>query len=240
MKVNLLGVKFDQLNLEQAAAAIEKMIQTGGFHQIGTMNPEYLVRAQDDRKLAQAIAKMDLILADGIGIVLGARLKGLGRLYRIRGGDLVEKLAAVCAEKGYKIGLVGGERGVAEKALEALQKKYPRLEGSHSSEVCESNPRRWDGIKEKPRILLTALSFKGPVWIENLRKHDLDLVALEAGGVFNYLAGKSRHPPKIISRAGLEWLWRLFWEPWRVKRQLALLKFLYLLFFSHTKKPENS
>ena len=129
MKVNLLGVEFDQLSLEQAAVAIEKMIQAGGFHQVGTMNPEYLVRAQDDKKLAQAIVKMDLILADGIGIVLGARLKGLGRLYRIRGGDLVEKLAALCAKKGYKIALVGGEPGVAKKALAGLQQKYPGLEG---------------------------------------------------------------------------------------------------------------
>jgi len=233
MKLNLLGVEFDQLSLEQAAAAIEKMIKVGGFHQIGTMNPEYLVRAQTDKKLAQAIVKMDLILADGIGVVLGAKLKGLGQLHRIRGGDLVEKLAAVCAENGYKIGLIGGKRGVAKKALEALQQKYPGLEGSHSSEVCESNPRRWDGV------LLTALSFKGPVWIESLRQNNPNLVALEVGGVFNYLAGKSRQPPKIISRAGLEWLWRLFWEPWRLKRQFSLIKFLCLLFFSHTQKPEN-
>ena len=216
MKIKILGVWFDRVGLEEAVKRIDQLIQTGGFHQAGTMNPEYLVRAQKDKRLASAIKKMALIVPDGVGIILAARFKGLGRLERIRGGDLVEALARLAAEKGYKIALVGGERGVAEKALTALQQKYPGLH-------VITSPR------SDYQILFTALGFKGPVWIENLRKQNLNLVALEVGGVFNYLAGKSRQPPRLIIRAGLEWFWRLFWEPWRIKRQLSLLRFLFLV-----------
>lgn len=230
MKVNILGVNFDSVNLDEVVEKIEAMIKKGGFHQVGTINPEYVVKAQDSKQLKEVIAKMHLVVPDGIGIILAAKIKKLGSLNRVRGGDLVEKLAEVCAQKGYKIGLVGGEKGIAKKALAVLKKKFPGLRGF-------AEPSHLRGVKrieeEKPQILLTALSFKGPVWIESLPRtlkgKVWGLVGIEVGGVFNYLAGKSKKPPKIIQKIGLEWLWRLFWEPWRIKRQLVLLKFLFLL-----------
>jgi len=225
MKVNLLGVKFDQVSLPQAVEKIEALIKKGGFHQVGTMNPEYVVKAQENQQLKKAIAKMDLIVPDGVGIIWASKLKGKRGLTRIRGGDLVANLANLCQKKGYKIALVGAERGVAQKALLVLKKRYPRLSGFALSEPDIKIIK-----KEKPKVLLTALSFKGPVWLESLRKENLSLVCLEVGGVFNYLAGKSKLPPKLIQQIGLEWFWRLINEPWRFKRQLKLIKFLWLVF----------
>ena len=232
MKVNILGINFDSVSLDEVMIKIEGMIKKGGFHQCGTINPEYVVKAQDSKQLMRVIAKMDLVIPDGVGIVLAARLKNIGKLRRIRGGDLVEKVAALSAEKGYKLGLVGGEKGVAQKALGILKKKYPGLQG-----FADSEPRIEKIEKEKPQVLLTALSFKGPVWIESLRQKDFSLVGIEVGGVFNYLAGKSKFPPQIIQKIGLEWFWRLFWEPWRFKRQLSLLKFFFLVFSLDSQKP---
>lgn len=237
MKVNILGINFDAISLSETVEKIETMIKKGGFHQVGTINPEYVVKAQDSKQLMRVIAKMDLVVPDGIGIILAARIKRLGKLTRIRGGDLVERLAELSEDKGYRIGLVGGEKGVAQKALKALKKKFPRLEGfadsarrQHLRGVCIK--------KEKPQILLAALGFKGPVWIEGLRKCHLDLVGIEVGGVFNYLAGKSKKPAVIIQKIGLEWLWRLITEPWRWKRQLSLVKFLFLV-FQEAIKPRS-
>ncbi len=236
MKVNLFGVEFDQVTLTEAVSRIDKMIQTAGFHQVATMNPEYLVRAREDQRLALAIAKMDLVVADGVGVTLASRLKGFGRLERIRGGDLVEALAELSVKKGYKVGLIGAGRGVGQRALTVLQKKHPGLQGF-------SHPTRFGAIrlmkKEKPQIVLTALGFQGPVWLEKLREEKLNLVGLEVGGVFNYLAGISRRPGRIITGAGLEWLWRLVWEPWRVRRQLALLKFLRFALILKPQQPKD-
>lgn len=266
MKVNILGIKFDCLSLAAVCGKIEAMIEKGGCYQVGTMNPEYVVRVQDNKQLARAISRMSLVVPDGMGIIWAAKLKKLGRLKRIRGGDLVEVLAEICARKGYKIGLVGGERGVAQKALRVLQKKYPGLQGfadsgpmiiaAHDAFSCSGefasdvaselssqcaenghlaalNEKIIKKIqKEKPQVLLTALSFKGPVWtdqlLSKLKKKKISLVAFEVGGVFNYLTGKSRVPPKIIKEIGLEWFWRLVTEPWRWKRQLSLVRFLFL------------
>lgn len=242
MKVNLLGVEFDQVTLAEAVNRIDEMIQTSGFHQVATMNPEYLVRAQEDQRLKQAINKMDLVVADGIGIILVARWfvrqptdRSTG-WRRIRGGDLVEALAEISVQKGYKIGLIGAGRGVGQRALTVLQKKYPGLQGfSHSTRFGAIRLMK----KEKPQIVLTALGFQGPVWLEKLRQEKLNLVGLEVGGVFNYLAGISRRPPRIITGTGLEWLWRLVWEPWRLKRQLKLLKFLRLVLSVDSQQPKD-
>lgn len=236
MKVNLLGINFASVSLDEAVGKIETMIKRGGFHQVGTINPEYVVKAQTIKQLMKAIAKMALVVPDGVGIVWAAKIKKLGQLERIRGGDLVERLAHLCAKRGYKIGLVGGEKRVSKKALSSLQKKFPGLKGFAISEPSFTRIQ-----KEKPQILLTALGFKGPIWLESL-PHTLKgkvrgLVGIEVGGVFNYLAGKSRRPPIIIQKMGLEWLWRLFWEPWRIKRQLNLIKFLFLFFCLKAKKP---
>ena len=245
MKVNILGINFDQIDLDGAAKKIEALIREGDCHQVGTINPEYVVKAWENKQLLKAITKMALVVPDGIGIVLAA----LGKLNRVKGGDLVEKIAALCAEKGDKIGLVGGEEGIAQEALLALVEKFPGLMGFSDSgprdveeETREEKRRIVIKIrKERPKILLTAFGFQGPIWIDQLlgelKKRDISLVALEVGGVFNYLAGKAKRPPKIIQKIGLEWLWRLFWEPWRLKRQMALLKFFFLLFQLHPQKP---
>lgn len=226
--VNVLAINFDNVDLSETIERIGEMIEKRGCYQIGTLNPEYVVQAQTSKQLMRVIAKMSLVVPDGIGIILAAKIKGLGKLERIRGGDLVEKLAELCVKKKYKIGLVGGERGVAQKAFEALQKKFPGLKGFAQLEM------RFESIeKEKPQVLLTALSFQGPIWIDQLltklKKKEISLVALEVGGVFNYLAGKAKKPPKIIERIGLEWLWRLITEPWRWRRQLSLMRFVWLV-----------
>ncbi len=231
-KVNILGINFDRIGLNGTVKKIEKMISKGGCHQVGTINPEYVIKAQDSKQLMKVIAKMELVVPDGIGIVLAARLKGLARLERVRGGDLVERLASLCARKGYKIGLVGAEEGVGRQALAVLKRRLSGLKGFAISEPDIERIK-----KEKPQVLLTALSFKGPIWIEGLRKTRLSLVGIEVGGVFNYLAGKAKQPPKIIQKIGLEWLWRLITEPWRWRRQLNLIKFLFLLFLLEPKEP---
>lgn len=237
-RVNILGANFDQVGLEGSVEKIQDLIKKGGCHQVGTLNPEYIVKAQTSKQLVKVIAKMNLVVPDGVGIVWAAKIKRLGRLKRVRGGDLVEKLAELCQRKRYKIALFGGGKGVAQKALVVLQKRYPGLQGFADEGPPQGvNLAHLRGV----RLLLTALSFKGPIWIDRLlgrlKKKKISLVALEVGGVFNYLAGRTKRPPRIIQKIGFEWLWRLFWEPWRLKRQLSLLKFLFLLLRLDPKKP---
>lgn len=79
-------------------------------------------------------------------------------------------------------------------------------------------------------ILFVAYGFpKQEEWIyKNLP--DLPVkVAMGVGGAFDYISGRVPRAPKFVRAIGLEWLFRLLVQPWRWKRQLALVKFVLLI-----------
>lgn len=249
-KIEILGVKFAKINLEGSLKKISDFVEKGSDHQVMTLNPEYLVRAKEDYQLKQTIANSSLIVVDGTGIILaswliylkswfgGKKVERLTFRERVSGGELVEALARLAAKEGWKIGLVGGAPGVAEKALLELGANlkgfaHPGPENVRR-ETKEGHRQILTLIKQQyPRILFTSFGFYGPIWIDKLltelRSRGGSLVAIEVGGVFNYLAGKSKRPPEFIKRIGLEWLWRLMTERWRIRRQLKLLKFVWMV-----------
>lgn len=121
---------------------------------IYTPNPEIINYAQNDDKFKKIVNSAQITIPDGIGVVLAMkRLAGLS-IERIAGADLMENLTNISAEKGARIGLIGGEAGVALDVLKCLQKKYPGLEavvvGEPNIEVKEVSGIRYQvlGIKE--------------------------------------------------------------------------------------------
>lgn len=281
--VPIFGVHFAKIDLKKAVKKVKHWVEKGGRYQVTTLNPEYLLRVQEDQALRQVVDKADLVVADGTGIILASWLidirsrivgifrSGIGEkktplvLFfknRITGGDLVEALARLAAQESWKVGLIGGAPGVADKALIGLKNLvlYSPLKSSKILSnligFADSGPenvkkqtreefRRIKQLlfKERPQILFTSFGFYGPIWIEKalkaLQNRGKSLVAIEVGGVFNYLAGLSSRPPKLIRQIGLEWLWRLIHEPWRIKRQMKLLKFVWLVVKSQFQKESE-
>lgn len=169
---------------------------------------------------------------------------------RVLGIDLMEALCKLSAEKGFVVGFLGGAKGVAEKCAECLLKKYPNLKISFASgdiEVnkqgreVESSNKNQELSKKKldskflilpSDILFVAFGhIKQEKWIaDNLDKIPIH-VAMGVGGAFDYLSGSVPRAPKWIRDLGFEWLFRLFVQPRRIKRQFSLLKYLYLLWY---------
>lgn len=82
----------------------------------------------------------------------------------------------------------------------------------------------------KPDILLVAYGAPWQEkWLWNNRSMLNAKILMGVGGAFDYLTGKSMLPPIWVEQAGLEWLWRLVNEPWRWRRQINLVKFVYLV-----------
>ena len=84
--------------------------------------------------------------------------------------------------------------------------------------------------KIKPDLLFVALGHgKQEKWIaKNLPKLKVK-VAMGVGGALDYIAKPWLRAPRLLQALGLEWLWRLALQPWRVRRQLSLVKFLWLV-----------
>ena len=146
---------------------------------------------------------------------------------RVTGSDLIWKIARLSEQKNCSIYLLGAEEGVAQKAAEKLKEKYKNLKiaeaelGMKNTEFRIENPELVNRInRRQPDILLVAFGHpKQEKWIAgNLSKLENVKVAIGVGGAFDFIAGKAKRAPRILRKLGLEWLFRLFIEPWRAGR----------------------
>lgn len=218
MKVEILGVKIDNLAMGKALRKIEGFLTDGRQHYIVTPNPEFLVLAQKDERFRRILNQADLAVPDGMGLIFASWFLGRPLKHRINGTDLMEKICQKAAQKKWPVFLMGGQPGVAEKAGENLRKKYLGL--------------KIGTVSEGQSLLFVALGApKQEKWIaKNLKKMPSIKLTMGVGGAFDFVAGQVPRAPKLLRAIGLEWLWRFFCQPWRIKRIFkAVIVFPYLV-----------
>jgi N-acetylglucosaminyldiphosphoundecaprenol N-acetyl-beta-D-mannosaminyltransferase len=194
---------------------------------ITTPNPEIIMYARNHPEFRKIMNEADLALPDGVGVSLALRLMGRGRIPRVTGAEMLEKVCGRLAKSTNSVGFFGGYGDVAKVTSECLQKKYSGLKVAYANEGWNEAMIQGKHID----FLFVAMGFpKQEEWIyENLKKTPVE-VAMGVGGVFDFISGKVPRSPKLLRRAGFEWLFRLIVQPWRVKRQLALISFMLLVF----------
>lgn len=231
-RVEVLGVGVDPMTYEGALAQIQSFVQKGGVHQVVTVNPEFIMRAQSDESFRRVLNGADLALADGIGVVWTARLLGHRLPERVAGSDLIPLIAQRAAEVGWRLYFLGAPPGVAEQAAHTLRKRHPGLQvagiyaGSPAPEMEKAIVERIRAAR--PDILFVA--YGAPAqdrWIARNLSHLGVPVAMGAGGAFDFIAGRAKRAPRWVQRLGLEWLHRLIRQPWRWRRMLALPRFAW-------------
>lgn len=230
---------------------------------IVTPNPEQIVLATQDSWFSEFINRADVALPDGIGVLLAAAIqvktasdKNLPRITsRIAGVDFMGSLVAVSAKQPVRIGLIGGSNDLAVKALECLNEEHPKLTGwaiggpellYRGNGIFEApDASCWSRIADKVIESKTSVVFVGlgapkqEYAIEKItsaltQKHvAFPVVCMAVGGSFAMITKKLRRAPLFIRSIGFEWFWRLLQEPWRWKRQLALLRFIWLVCKAH-------
>ncbi len=220
-----------------------------------TVNPEILMLAINNSDYLNVLKSANLALPDGVGIILAGIVFGHPFKERVTGVDLMERLCEEVSKQPITVGFLGGKQNVAERTAERLVKKYPGLRVAFATEewpksrssfsvsrpVSESsNVKRKTIRASKPLDLadkqmsadILFVAFGPPKqekWIsENLPNLDVR-VAIGVGGAFDFISGKVRRAPKWVRNLGLEWLFRLIIQPWRAKRQTALVKFIFLV-----------
>lgn len=245
--VYVLGVRVDRIGQQQALDAMERMIAEyragegeegregeldAGMtcRQIITVNPEFVMAAQQNAAFRAAINGAALVLADGTGVVWAARYLGQPVPERVTGVDTLPLLAQRCAEHGYRVYLLGAAEGVAELAAARLRELAPGLEiaGTYAGSPARDEE---EAIIERVRAAqadVLCVAYGAPaqdVWIQrNLARLPV-AIALGVGGAFDFLAGRQKRAPKVMQKLGIEWVYRLYREPWRWKRMLALPRF---------------
>lgn len=163
-----------------------------------------------------------------------------GNTYKTTAGtDLMEKLIKLSEEKGYRTAFLGASKEVAVKLFQCLSQKYPKLKiliCSGNIKVNKEGDSHFDTAKlkhsltEKIDIMFIAFGhIKQEKWInKNLPKLNTK-VMVGVGGAFDYLSGSVPRAPKIIRSLGMEWIFRLAVQPWRIKRLWKLPYFVYMV-----------
>jgi N-acetylglucosaminyldiphosphoundecaprenol N-acetyl-beta-D-mannosaminyltransferase len=213
--------------MEAALGRAREFIAEGSPHMIVTSDATGVIRAQEDAELRAIMDEADLVTADGQGVVLAARLLNVPIRERVSGVDMVQRLCELATEAGRSVFLLGGAEGVAEAAAEKLAAAVPglRLAGvQHGYFTPEEEPAVIERIRRaEPAVLFVAFGIpKQEKWI---RAHMEELgvpVCIGVGGSFDVISGRLKRAPAWMRRCGLEWLFRVIQEPWRLPRLKAL------------------
>ncbi len=224
----ILGVAFDAISEEEAAGALYERISGRSGDSapalLVTPNSAIVMKVKKgDSRLAKCLAEADISLPDGSGILSAARRAGVPLNSRATGIGAAERLLEKLAESGGSVFIFGGKPGVAERAAEALAAKYPGLTiagTEHGYHPEEEYPETAEKIAAaRPDFVAVCLGSPRQEYFlcEYLARTRGAGAAAALGGSADVWAGKVGRCPASLSRAGLEWLYRMIRQPSRIR-----------------------
>ena len=234
----VLGVRVDDVTFAETLDLCAEAIARREPLLIATVNTEFVMAARSDGEFREVLDRAGLVVPDGIGQIVAARLTGHRLREHVRGTDLVERLAERGAREGYRFFFLGGRGGVAEAAAASLASRYPSLQIAGCYEGLADpvdDAQTTAAVRAAGPVDVLLVAYGAPKqekWLaRNLAALDVP-VGIGVGGVFNFFAGRTPRAPLWMRRLELEWLHRLLTQPWRWRRQLALPRFALLVLAS--------
>lgn len=234
--VEIVGINIDNVNFAEAEDRLLEFLHQDELKMVFTPNSEMLVDAVKDPGFAEILNSGDLVIPDGIGVVISSRFYGTPVKEKVPGCELMNSLIDIAYKDKKSIYFLGGKPGVAEEASQKLQQKYPGLNiaGFHNGYFDEDEEKSIidDIIDKKPDIIFVALGApKQEKWIYQNRHRFAAKIAMGVGGSLDIIAGRAQRAPEFYQKTGLEWFYRLMKEPKRFFRMLKLPKFILLAYY---------
>lgn len=238
-KIKIFGVNICNLDFDETITIIKDFLKEDKPHAIVTPNTEIVMDAKKNKKLRNIINNEDLSIPDGIGLIYGSRIKKIPLKERVTGFDVSMKLLDIAEEYNYSVYLLGTKEEIVRKAFYNLKNDRPNLnlvgyhngffKGAHLG--LENEEEENEIIEEinrlKPDIIFLGLGYPKQELFINANKNRLNTkVIIGNGGVIDIIAGVNKRAPEIFIKLNLEWFYRLITNPSRIKRQLAIPKFL--------------
>jgi N-acetylglucosaminyldiphosphoundecaprenol N-acetyl-beta-D-mannosaminyltransferase len=188
-----------------------------------------VMEGHDDRAFQRLVNEADLTTPDGMPLVWGLRLLGLGQAQRVYGPDLTPHLLAEAARRGVPVGFYGGEPAVLDRLLAVARTRFPGLRVVYACAPpfralsAEEDAAIVEAINASgARLLFVGLGCpKQERWMAAHRAR-VNAVLLGVGAAFDFLAGVKPQAPRWLQERGLEWAFRLVCEPRRLWRRYAV------------------
>ena len=230
MKTDVLGVKYDNVTMEEALEIGRQLLQGEKAAYCVTPNAEMAYEALHDAEFCALLNGADLVLPDGAGVVLGAKILKTPLRQKVAGIEFAQNLLPILEETGAKLYLLGSKPGVAELAAEKMLQKHPDLK------ICGMQ----DGYFQDEDAVVRQVNEAGadvlyvclgaPKQEKFMQRHQANLkikLMIGLGGTLDGIAGTVKRAPKWMIKLQLEWLYRLIKQPKRFGRMLRLPKFVF-------------
>lgn len=193
-------------------------------------NPEKVFLTRSAVRLRRFFEAADLVIPDGIGIVIAARLLFGCQLTRVRGADLMQAVCSEAPERQYRIFIYGGTEAVNRQGVGVLRQRYPGIQivgAQHGYLPADRMDTLISRINDaQPDILFVGLgSPRQEMWIQRYLPELRVKVIQGVGGTLDTIAGTVKRAPLWTQSLGLEWLYRLVMQPSRARRQVNLVRF---------------
>jgi len=243
VKTDILGIGITNATEKTILEFLKNSLQKSQEnYYIVTPNPEMIVASRTSFVFRNGLNNAKIALNDGVGLSLAAKFLGKELNERIPGVDFVKSVCAMSNDWPITVGFLGGGPKIAERASDCLRQEFPKLRivyvGEEWNQAMQTDYSKQTTVPKKavvrsPKavdVLFIALGApKQEFWMaEHLNKIPVR-VMVGVGGSFDYISGNLKRAPKWVQRVGFEWLFRLLTQPWRWKRQLALLEFMWLV-----------
>lgn len=231
MRVNILGVGFDNVTMAEAAARGAELLEQEGAHYVATPNPEIVEICRADAEAMAAVNGADLVLPDGIGVVYGAKILKTPLRGRVPGIEFGTAMLEHCARTGKKVYLLGAKPGIAERAAEKLCAKHEGLliAGTHDGYFTDAQSDEVAAEIRASGAEMALVCLGAPrqeKWMARYGEATGARLLLGLGGSMDVFAGAVQRAPEFYCKHNLEWFYRLVKEPSRIGRMMRLPLFL--------------
>ena len=225
MRIDVLGVGFDNLTMTEAVERGMELVRSPGPHYVVTPNPEIVEVCREDSGARAAVNGADLVLPDGIGVIKGAAMLGTPLKEKTPGIEFAGHLMDKLAEEGKSLYLLGAKPGVAEQAGAKLAAAHPglRIAGTHDGYFKEDGPVVAAIRQSGADVVFVCLGApKQEKWIARFGLLTGAKMAIGLGGALDVFAGNVERAPEKWQKMGMEWAYRLSREPKRFGRMAKL------------------
>jgi N-acetylglucosaminyldiphosphoundecaprenol N-acetyl-beta-D-mannosaminyltransferase len=239
--VKILGVRVNRCTMRDLNDRIMRAIRTGEKIVIPYHNLHSVYLYHRDQRMRALYRASTCIQVDGMLLVMLARLQGkaLSARHRVTYVDWIPSLMKLAAQYRWRVQYVGSKPDVAERGAERLRQRYDDLQIATTHGYFDTDPEGPENREVldriaavRPDLLIVGMGMpRQEHWVlDNLDEIRANAILL-AGAAIDYFAGEVATPPRWLGPLGLEWLYRLAYEPrrlfWRYLVEPWLLLWLF-------------
>jgi len=229
-RYRVFDVPFNPITRGAAREQCLSVVRSERFHLMVTLGTEMVMSAQENEDFRSIVESADLVVPDGIGVVMASRLAGLEAPERVTGVELLHDLVEACGDD-VRFFFYGSAPGVAEQAVSNLQDKVKPFQCAGILDgYVQDHEEVLQAIEEaRPHVLFVALGSPRQEAFLSQHRERLEQAGVRlgvgVGGSFDVYAGTVERAPVWVQRVHMEWLYRLLKQPSRWRRMLALPRF---------------